>query len=372
MTISEHDQCHHRHMTRALELARRGLYTTTPNPRVGCVLVRGGTVVGEGWHQRAGEPHAEVLALRAAGERASGATAYVTLEPCAHHGRTPPCCDALVSAGVSCVVAAMEDPNPLVAGKGMAWLRAAGIDVVCGVMAHEAGELNIGFVSRMTRQRPWVRLKVAASLDGRTALLNGQSQWITGPAARRDGHAWRAQACAVLTGIGTVKDDNPQLTVRDVETTRQPLRVVVDSRLETPPDARIMGAGTLIAAAAEYPDRAEHERRALALRARGAEIVVLPNAGGKVELPDLMRELGRRGINELHVEAGYKLNGSLMNEGLVDELLIYLAPGVLGDKAHGMFNLPELQALPQQRKLHFVDVRQVGPDIRILARMAPV
>jgi len=359
-------------MTRALELARRGLYTTTPNPRVGCVIVRDSAVVGEGWHERAGEPHAEVLALRAAGEHARGATAYVTLEPCAHQGRTPPCCEALVTAGVTRVIAAMEDPNPLVAGKGFARLRAAHIAVECGTMAHEAGELNIGFVSRMTRQRPWVRLKVAASLDGKTALLNGQSQWITGPAARRDGHAWRAQACAVLTGIGTVKDDNPQLTVRDVETSRQPLRVVVDSRLETPPDARIMGAGTLIAAAVGQPHRAEHERRAQVLQAHGAEIVVLPNASGKVELADLMRELGRRGINELHVEAGYKLNGSLMNEGLVDELLVYLAPGLLGDKANGMFNLPELHALSQQRKLHFVDVRQIGADIRILARVAPV
>jgi diaminohydroxyphosphoribosylaminopyrimidine deaminase/5-amino-6-(5-phosphoribosylamino)uracil reductase len=260
----------------------------------------------------------------------------------------------------------MEDPNPLVAGKGLAQLRAAHIEVVCGVMAQEAGELNIGFVSRMTRERPWVRLKVAATLDGRTALLNGQSQWITGPQARRDGHAWRAQACAVLTGIGTVKDDNPQLTVREVETARQPLRVVVDSRLETPPDAKIMGAGTLIAAAAQHPDRAA------ALVARGAEIVVLPNASGKVELPDLMRELGRRGINELHVEAGCKLNGSLLNEGLVDELLVYLAPSLMGDAAHGMFNLPQMQALSQQYRLHFADVCQLGPDIRILARVRPV
>ncbi len=366
MTISEHHQRHQPYMARALELARHGLYTTTPNPRVGCVIVRDGAVVGEGWHARAGEAHAEVLALREAAGRARGATAYVTLEPCAHHGRTPPCCEALASAGVSRVIAAMEDPNPLVAGRGFAVLRAANIAVETGPMAHEARELNIGFVSRMTRQRPWVRLKVAASLDGKTALANGQSQWITGPQARRDGHAWRAQACAVLTGIGTVKDDNPQLTVRDVQTTRQPLRVVVDSRLETPPDARVMGAGALIAAAAHDAARAGP------LRARGADIVVLPNAGGKVELPDLMLELGRRGINELHVEAGYKLNGSLLNEGLVDELLVYLAPSLIGERARGMFNLPELQALSQQRRLDFVDVRQIGPDIRILARVAPV
>ncbi len=363
MMFTEHD---HQHMARALDLARLGLYTTTPNPRVGCVIVRDGAVVGEGWHARTGEAHAEVLALRAAGERARGATVYVTLEPCAHQGRTAPCCEALIAAGVSRVVAAMEDPNPLVAGKGFAMLRAANITVALGLMAPEAGELNIGFVSRMTRKRPWVRLKIAASLDGKTALRNGQSQWITSAEARRDGHAWRAQACAVLTGIGTVKDDNPQLTVREVATTRQPARVVVDSRLETPVDARIVGAGTLIAAAANHADRAA------ALQARGAEIMVLPNASGKVELPDLMLALGRRGVNELHVEAGFKLNGSLMNEGLVDELLVYLAPSVLGDAAHGMFHLPELQALAGRRQLNFVDVRQIGADIRILARVAPV
>lgn len=367
MIFSPHD---HTHMARALELARRGLYTTTPNPRVGCVLVRDtegvNEVVGEGWHERAGEPHAEVHALRQAGVRARGATAYVNLEPCAHQGHTPPCCAALVEAGVSRVVAAMEDPNPLVAGQGFARLRAANIAVECGLMADEASALNSGFVARMTRGRPWVRVKIAASLDGKTALLNGHSQWITGPQARRDGHAWRAQACAILTGIGTVKDDNPQLTVRDVETTRQPLRVVVDSRLETPLDARVLGAGTLIAAAAA-PAQPMH-----ALQAQGAQIMLLPNAAGKVELRDLMLELGRRGFNEVHVEAGYKLNGSLLNEGLVDELLIYLAPSVLGDAAHAMFHLPQLQTLSGRCKLHFVEVRQIGPDIRIVARVAPV
>jgi diaminohydroxyphosphoribosylaminopyrimidine deaminase/5-amino-6-(5-phosphoribosylamino)uracil reductase len=370
MTFTSDDQ---RAMARALELARRGLYTTTPNPRVGCVIVRDGTIVGEGWHERAGESHAEVHALRQAGERARGATAYVTLEPCSHQGRTPPCCAALTAAGVARVVAAMEDPNPLVAGKGFAQLRAANIVVEAGLMAQEAHELNIGFVSRMTRGRPWVRLKVAASLDGKTALQNGQSQWITGPDARRDGHAWRAQACAILTGIGTVKDDNPQLTVRDVATDvaniRQPLRVVVDSRLETPVDAKVLGKDTLIFAAAM------DALRAPPLQARGAEIVVLPNAAGKVELPNLLQELGRRGINELHVEAGYKLNGSLLNEGLVDELLIYLAPCVLGEAAHGMFNLPALTTLATltgRRALNIVDVRQIGPDIRVMARVAPV
>ena len=366
MTFSADDQSHHRFMARALELARRGLYTTTPNPRVGCVLVRDGDIAGEGWHERAGEPHAEVHALREAGERARGATAYVTLEPCSHQGRTPPCCEALIAAGVSRVIAAMQDPNPLVTGKGFAMLRAANVAVETGLMAQEATELNIGFVLRMMRGRPWVRLKIAASLDGKTALMNGQSQWITGAEARRDGHAWRARACAILTGIGTVKDDNPQLTVRDVETTRQPLRVVVDSRLETPVGANVIGNGTLIAAAANLVAPMQ------ALQARGAEVIVLPNAAGKVELADLMLELGRRGINELHVEAGYKLNGSLLNEGLVDELLIYTAPSLLGDAAHGMFQLPELKVLSEQRRLRFVDVRQIGPDIRIIARVSTV
>ena len=360
----------HKHMARALELARRGLYTTTPNPRVGCVIVSDGTVVsevvGEGWHERAGEPHAEVLALRAAGGRARGATLYVTLEPCAHQGRTPPCCEALIAAGVARVVAAMEDPNPLVAGKGFAMLRTANIAIDSGLMADEATALNIGFISRMMRGRPWVRLKIAASLDGKTALLNGRSQWITGAQARRDGHAWRAQACAILTGIGTVKNDNPQLTVRDVPTSRQPVRVVVDSRLETPLDAKVLGKGTLIAAAANRVQRMQ------ALEAKGAEIIVLPDAAGKVDLADLVLDLGRRGFNEVHVEAGYKLNGSLLNEGLVDELLIYLAPSVLGDAAQGMFQLPELKALSEQRKLNIVDVRQIGHDIRVLATMVPV
>lgn len=352
-----------KHMARALELAERGLYTTTPNPRVGCVLVRGGEVVGEGWHERAGEPHAEVHAVRAAGGRVEGATAYVTLEPCAHHGRTPPCTGTLIDAKVVRVIAAMEDPNPLVAGKGLAALREKGIEAGCGVMEAEARELNIGFVSRMTRGRPWVRLKIAASLDGKTALLNGRSQWITGPEARRDGHGWRARACAVLTGIGTVKDDDPQLNVREVETSRQPLRVVVDSRLETPPSARIVGPGTLIAAATCEGGNAA------ALVAGGAEIVALPNASGKVDLEALMLELGRRGINELHVEAGHRLNGSLVRENLVDELLVYLAPHLLGDAARGMFDLPPLDDLSGRRECELKDVRSVGADIRVVARM---
>lgn len=352
-----------KHMARALELAARGLYTTTPNPRVGCVLVRDGIVVAEGWHARAGEPHAEAIALAAAGEHAMGASAYVSLEPCAHHGRTPPCSEALVRAGVARVVAAMQDPNPLVAGNGLELLRQARIETACGLMEAEARELNVGFVARMTRGRPWVRMKIAASLDGRTALANGRSQWITGPQARGDGHHWRARACAVLTGIGTVKDDDPQLTVREIETTRQPMRIVVDSRLETPDSARVLSSATLIAAGRE--DAA----RSAALRARGADIVVLANAAGKVDLAALMNELGRRQMNEIHVEAGHKLNGSLLQENLVDELVVYLAPSVLGDGARGMFHLPALAELSGARRLEVNDVCQIGPDIRVIARV---
>ena len=351
-------------MVRALELAGRGLYTTTPNPRVGCVLVRDGKTVGEGWHERAGSPHAEVNALAAAGAAAKGATAYVSLEPCSHHGRTPPCAGALAAAGVARVVAAMQDPNPEVAGKGYAALKQSGVTVECGLMEDEARELNIGFVTRMTRGRPWIRMKIAASLDGKTALDNGSSQWITGPAARRDGHAWRARACAVLTGAGTVRDDNPQLTVREVETPRQPLRIVVDSRLETPISARVLEGGALIAAAVN--DNAKIR----ALQSRGVEVLVLPNPSGKVELGALMEELGRREVNEIHVEAGYRLNGSLLREALVDELLIYLAPSVIGDRARGMFELPALESLTARRALQVRDVRMVESDIRVIARPA--
>ncbi|KXB31686.1 bifunctional diaminohydroxyphosphoribosylaminopyrimidine deaminase/5-amino-6-(5-phosphoribosylamino)uracil reductase [Dechloromonas denitrificans] len=353
----------HGMMARALQLAERGLWTTSPNPRVGCVLVRDGEIIGEGWHEKAGEPHAEVHALRAAGEQARGATAYVTLEPCSHHGRTPPCAEALVAAGVSRVVAAMTDPNPLVAGKGLAILQAAGIETAAGLLENEARELNIGFVSRMTRGRPWLRLKAAASLDGKTALNNGASQWITGPDARRDGHAWRARACAILTGIGTVRDDDPQLLVRDVETTRQPLRVVVDSRLETPLSARVLQGGPVLIAGAV--DDAE---KAALLRSTGAEVLILPNAAGKVELKALLEALAQRGVNEVHAEAGFKLNGSLLREGLVDELLLYLAPCLIGHEASGLFNLPALTTLDDKHPLQIRDLRQVGADIRVVAR----
>ncbi|MGZ8211256.1 MAG: bifunctional diaminohydroxyphosphoribosylaminopyrimidine deaminase/5-amino-6-(5-phosphoribosylamino)uracil reductase RibD [Burkholderiales bacterium] len=352
-----------RHMARALELAARGLYTTTPNPRVGCVIVQNDKVVGEGWHERAGGPHAEVVALSAAGPNAAGATAYVTLEPCAHHGRTPPCAEALIDAKIARAVIAMTDPNPLVAGKGIARLREARIDVHAGALESEARELNVGFVSRMSRGRPWVRVKVAASLDGKTALRNGRSQWITGPDARRDGHHWRARACAVLTGVGTVRDDDPQLTVREVATSRQPLRVVVDSRLETSPAARVVGSGTLIACAVEDSTRSR------ALQSKGASIIVVPNGSGKVDLAALMQALARREMNEVHVEAGLRLNGSLLDHGLADELLVYLAPTILGDAARSMFALPELRNLSERREVEVTDVRMIGQDIRVQARV---
>jgi diaminohydroxyphosphoribosylaminopyrimidine deaminase/5-amino-6-(5-phosphoribosylamino)uracil reductase len=352
-------------MQLALDWAAKGMFITAPNPRVGCVIVRDGRVIGAGHTLAAGQAHAEVQALRdaaARGEPVRGATAYVTLEPCSHHGRTPPCADALVDAGLARVVAAMEDPNPLVAGQGMARLRAAGIVAESGLLAQEARELNIGFFSRMERGIPWVRMKAAASLDGKTALHNGRSQWITSQPARDDGHWRRARACAVQTGIGTVLEDDPQMTVRAVDTPRQPQRIVIDSRLQISPDARILqGGGTLIVAA--QPDAG---KEAL-LRARGAEVLMMPNAGGKVDLPALLRELGRRQVNELHVEAGFKLNGSLLREGCVDELLLYLAPTLLGD-AQGLFDLPMLDDLAGQRRLAFHQVKQVGPDLRILAR----
>jgi diaminohydroxyphosphoribosylaminopyrimidine deaminase/5-amino-6-(5-phosphoribosylamino)uracil reductase len=355
----------HAWMARALQLARLGLNTTTPNPRVGCVIVRDDVVLAEGWHEKAGGPHAEAMALQKVGSGdTAGATAYVTLEPCSHHGRTPPCADALIAAGISRVVAAMPDPNPLVAGNGLTKLRAAGIKVESGLLDAEARELNLGFVSRMTRGRPWLRLKVAASLDGKTALNNGTSQWITGPAARLHAHAWRARSCAMLTGIGTVKDDDPRLNVRDIPCSRQPLRVVIDSRLETPPNAAILeGGGTIIACAIDAPERRT------ALEAAGAEIVILPNAHGKVELPAMLQELGRRGINEVMAEAGTRLNGSLLREGCVDELLIYQAPVLMGDAARGMFGLAELTELSGAKRLNVLERRLVGADFFLRARL---
>lgn len=344
-------------MRRALGLAEKGLYTATPNPRVGCVLTQGERVVGEGWHEKTGGPHAEAKALVQASATARGATVYVTLEPCNHHGKTPPCARALIKAGVTRVVAAMRDPNPE-SKKGGDALVAAGIPFEFGLLEEEARELNIGFVSRMTRGRPWVRMKIAATLDGRTALSNGVSQWITGAEARKDGHRWRARACAILTGAGTIRADDPRLTVREVETTRQPLRVIADSHLETPANARILqGDKVLIFAAREGK------------APPNAEVVVLPNPQGKVELKKMLEELARRGVNELHVEGGFKLNGSLLREGCVDEFLIYLNPSFLGDAAQGMVNLAEVTSLDQRVALKLRSLERVGDDIRVIARL---
>ena len=351
-------------MARALRLAERGLYATTPNPRVGCVIVQRGEIVGEGYHERAGEPHAETRALQRAGERARGAAVYVTLEPCSHHGRTPPCADALLQAGVGRVVAAMRDPNPLVAGQGLQRLRAAGIAVETGLCEEEARELNVGFVARMTRQRPWLRLKTAASLDGRTALANGQSRWITGEAARRDGHRWRARSCAVMVGIGTLLADNPRLTVREIKTPRQPRRIVIDRGLAIPLDAHVLeGGNVLIASAHGARDRVRH------LEELGAEVLWLPNAEGKVDLGALMRELARRELNEVLVESGSRLNGALIRAGVVDELIVYLAPHLLGDTARGMFDLGELTALDHRIELTIRDLRRFDADLRVIARL---
>ncbi len=362
-------------MREALALAAHAIGLSDPNPRVGCVITDAqGRVLGRGFTQRAGEAHAEVMALRdaaARGENVQGATAYVTLEPCSHQGRTPPCCDALVAAGVSRVVAALEDPNPQVAGRGSARLRAAGIAVEVGLLAHEAHGINIGFFSRMQRGRPWVRLKSAVSLDGRSALENGMSQWITGEAARTDGHAWRKRAGALLTGAGTVRDDNPRLDVRLVDTAVQPLRVVVDSRLQTPLDARILDApGAVLLYAAGHAH--DHAERAAALQARGAEVVSLPNAQGKVDLGALLADLARRGINELHVETGALLSGSFVREGWVDEYLVYVAPKLLGS-GRELAAFGPLQRLADGVSLQFQSVERVGDDLRIVARPhAPV
>lgn len=355
----------HVFMTRALRLAERGLYTTVPNPRVGCVIVNNGRVVGEGWHERAGEAHAEVHALRRAGEAARGATVYVTLEPCGHHGRTPPCTGALISAGVARVVAAMRDPNPKVSGTGLDQLQAHGIEVAVGLMETQARDLNPGFISRMVRRRPWVRTKIAASLDGRTALEDGVSQWITGDAARRDGQRWRARACAILTGVGTVLADDPRLTVREPDIGRQPLRVIVDSRLRTPPHARVLqGGGVLMACCDDAMPQAAQ------LRSVGAEVLALPGTDGRVDLSGLLDELASREVNELHIEAGAQLNGALLHLKLIDEFLLYFAPALLGDSARGMFAFPALTAMDQRFDLDIQEMTAIGKDIRIRAKLA--
>ena len=355
----------------SIQLASVALNICSPNPRVGCIITtKDGVVLGEGHTQQAGGAHAEVMALRDAaanGNDVRGATAYVSLEPCSHHGRTGPCCDALIAAGIQKVVASIADPNPQVSGRGFARLRAAGVEVEIGPGSAESRELNIGFFSRMIRQTPWVRLKMAASLDGTTALDNGQSQWITGEAARADGHAWRARACAVLTGIGTVLEDDPRLDIRSVQTPRQPHVVIVDSRLDTPLHAKIFipGRAVWIYAAEPHPDKQK------ALEVAGATVTLLPTAQGKVDLAAMMQDLARREINELHVEAGSKLTGSLIREGLVDEMVLYLAPSLLGPgrAIASLSALTHLSDLPDARKLRFVSTDMLGDDLRLVARV---
>ena len=355
-------------MSHALSWAEKALFITSPNPRVGCVIINAqGVLLGAGHTQPAGQAHAEIMALQDAKQRGldvAGAIAYVSLEPCSHQGRTGPCCEALIQAGLSRVVVAVQDPNPQVSGNGIARLRQSGMQVDVGILQDEARALNQGFFKRMTTGLPWMRLKVAASLDGQTALSNGVSQWITSAAARQDGHAWRARACALLTGIGTVLEDDPQLNVRDIDSPRQPTLVIVDSKLETPLNAKLWQTQreVWIYCAIEAADR-----RA-ALEAKGARVVCLPNALGKVDLHAMQQDLGQRSINELHIEAGFKLNGSLLGDGLVDELLLYLAPMLIGNGL-GIANLGPFASLSQALKLDIQNVASVGDDIRVIAHM---
>lgn len=355
-------------MSLALSWAEKAMYITTPNPRVGCVIVNAqGVLLGAGHTQPAGQAHAEMMALQDAesqGHFVAGATAYVTLEPCSHQGRTGPCSDALIHAGLSRLVVAVQDPNPQVNGNGIARLRQAGIQVDVGVLEDKAKSLNPGFFKRMTQGLPWMRLKVAASLDGQTALTNGESQWITSPSARQDGHAWRARSCAVLTGIGTVLEDDPQLNVRDIDTPRQPSLVIVDSKLQTPLNAKLWHAERKVWI---YCATKDTDRKA-AIEAKGASVTCLPNAQGKVDLRALVHDLGKKAINEVHIEAGFKLNGSLLAAGLVDELLVYLAPLLIG-QGLGMANLRSFESLSQALKLDIQNVTTIGDDVRLIAHV---
>ena len=357
-------------MSEALAQAQKALYLSNPNPRVGCVIVRDGKVIGSGFTQAVGMAHAEVQALANAktlGNDVAGSTIYVTLEPCSHTGRTPPCVDALIAAKPAKVIIAMSDPNPLVAGKGLEKLRAAGIEVQCGLLESEAQALNRGFISRMTRGLPWVRMKIAASLDGKTALPDGQSQWITGPLARADGHHWRAQACAIVTGVGTVKEDDPSLNVRDVDTQRQPVRIIIDSKLDTPPTAKILQnpdqSGVMIICASL--DSAEMQAKAKIFEGRGIEVIAMANAFGKVDLPVLFSYLAKeREMNEIHIESGFKLNGSMLREDCVDELLLYYAPFLMGEGI-GMANVGLMNSLGNRQNWQIIDQALFGPDLRL-------
>ena len=357
-------------MSEALAEAQKALYLSNPNPRVGCVIVKDGEIIGRGFTQKVGAAHAEVQALadvQSKGKDPAGSTIYVTLEPCNHTGKTPPCVDALITAKPAKVIAAMTDPNPLVAGKGLERLKAAGIEVYCGLLEAQAQELNCGFISRMTRGLPWTRLKIAASLDGKTALPNAKSQWITGPLARADGHHWRAQACAIVTGVGTVKEDDPSLNVRDVVTQRQPWRIIIDSKLETPPNSKILNqldqSGVLIVCAEiESPSNRE---KAKAFTERGIEVIAMANTFGKVDLPKLFSYLAQeRQMNEIHIESGFKLNGSMLRENCVDELLLYYAPFFMGEGI-GMANVPTLSTLDVPKNWKVIDQSLFGTDLRV-------
>ena len=360
----------HQFMSQALVEAQNALYLSNPNPRVGCIIVKDGAVIGRGHTQKVGRPHAEVQALadvKTNGFDAAGSTIYVTLEPCNHTGRTPPCVDALIAAKPAMVIMAMSDPNPLVGGKGLERLKAAGIDVRCGLLESEAQALNPGFISRMTRGLPWVRMKIAASLDGKTALSNGHSQWITGPLARADGHHWRAQACAILTGVGTVKEDNPTLNIRDIKTERQPWKIIIDSKLETPLDANILKnveqSGVILVCASL--DSEASKAKAKTLENVGVQVIAMANAYGKVDLPKLFAYLAQeRHMNEIHIEAGFKLNGSLLREDCVNELLLYYAPFFMGEGI-GMANISPLTALAERQDWQFMDQELFGPDLRV-------
>jgi diaminohydroxyphosphoribosylaminopyrimidine deaminase/5-amino-6-(5-phosphoribosylamino)uracil reductase len=352
-------------MAEALALAQRGLQTTDPNPRVGCVIAREGRVIGEGWHERAGEPHAEVLALRACRGPASGATAYVTLEPCSHHGRTPPCAEALIEARIGRVVFAVGDPDPRVSGRGAERLRAAGIRVENGLMEAEAVEQNVGFMKRMRTGRPWVRLKLAMSLDGRTALADGSSQWITGPAAREDVQQWRARSSAVMTGVGTVLADDPRLDVRLPGAQRRPLRVVLDSRLRTPPSARLFTAEGEVLILTAAPAAAASRT---SLEQRGARIEELRAAAGRLDLTAVLERLAQLQVNELLLEAGATLAGAFVQEALVDELLLYIAPKLLGSQARPLLELPAPDNLAAAREFRVEETIAVGEDVRLRVR----
>jgi diaminohydroxyphosphoribosylaminopyrimidine deaminase/5-amino-6-(5-phosphoribosylamino)uracil reductase len=350
-------------MARALQLAERGRFTTEPNPRVGCVLVKNGRIIGEGFHERAGQAHAEINALKNATEETRGATAYVTLEPCSHHGKTPPCCDALIAAGIKRLVVAMTDPNPLVSGRGLERCKTAGIEIVCDVLRADAEKLNRGFISRMTKNRPFVQSKIAMSLDGRTALANGESKWITSPEARADVQRFRAESSAILTGIGTVLADNPSLNARVDFPIVQPIRVVLDSTLQMPVDAKMATlAGRILILTCST-----NEQKHANLKQAGFETYVLPESNGRLELNAVMDFLGKQDINNVFVEAGATLNGALLEANLVDEWLIYMASCVLGDKGRGAFALTELQSMTDKKNLQWQDVRHVGQDLRLKA-----